>query len=228
MKFYVATRLERAAEHNLVRDTLMKLGHEITYDWTVHGPVWRDGPERIREVAQRELQGVLDADVVVVLLPGGRGTHAELGMALAANKPVLLHGDVHMFGADPETCAFYHHPNVRPTTGALVHVGFLADRVWGANPAPAAEEAIDPPAEDDVDWTPNSDELERRKALGALECPRRCVECAPDLLHHWLDWSPGPDLALQECKHCDALRDCPEDEDEPEPDDWQDPTNESE
>lgn len=115
MRYYIATRLERHQDHNLVRDTMAAQGHELTYDWTAHGPVFRDGLKRIREVAELELRGVLDADLVIVLLPGGRGTHAELGMAIAAGKPVLLHvapGNVRdaFFGATPETCAFYHHP----------------------------------------------------------------------------------------------------------------------
>lgn len=111
MRYYIATRLERHRDHNIVRDSLAGQGWEITYDWTVHGPVWRDGAERIREVSQAELTGVVEADLVVVLLPGGRGTHAELGMALAAGKPVLLHTfDESLLGASPETCAFYHHP----------------------------------------------------------------------------------------------------------------------
>ncbi len=119
LKYYIATRLERHADHNTVRDHLAALGHEITYDWTVHGPVWRSGVERIREVAALELQGVVDADVVVVLLPGGRGTHAELGMALATGKRIVLHGAAENFGATPETCAFYHGARTIPVTGGL-------------------------------------------------------------------------------------------------------------
>jgi nucleoside 2-deoxyribosyltransferase len=110
MKYYIATKLERHLEHNAVRDAMRALGHQLTYDWTVHGSVWRAGVETIRKVAVLERRGVLDADVVIVLLPGGRGTHAELGMALAAEKPVLLcSSDPALFGATPETCAFYHH-----------------------------------------------------------------------------------------------------------------------
>lgn len=114
MKYYIATKLERHRDHNLVRDSMAARGHQITYDWSVHGPVFRSGVERIREVAQLETRGVLDADLVIVLLPGGRGTHAELGMAIASGKPVLLHAPQSIsalyFGAYPETCAFYHHP----------------------------------------------------------------------------------------------------------------------
>ncbi len=115
MNYYIATRLDRAADHNRLRDLLNARGHAITYDWTHHGSVQKDKPERIREVALAETSGVLRADVVVVLLPGGRGTHTELGMALASGKSVIVQADpVHgFFAADERTCAFYHHPLVR-------------------------------------------------------------------------------------------------------------------
>lgn len=112
---YIATSLDRAADHNLVRDALAKLGIACSYDWTVHGSVAAQGADRLREVALLELGGVLRADLVIVLLPGGKGTHAELGAALAAGKQVLLHaqdpGDYAPFG---RTCVFYHHPHVIP------------------------------------------------------------------------------------------------------------------
>lgn len=130
MKVYIATSLERRADHNAVRDALAHMGHALSYDWTAHGPVWADGAARIREVAALEMRGVIDADLVIVLLPGGRGTHAELGAALAAGRPVLLHSvDPGPLGAVPETCAFYHHPSVRRIHGPLVHVPILADCV---------------------------------------------------------------------------------------------------
>lgn len=113
MKFYVATKLENHEAHNRVRDFVAELGHEVTYDWTAHGPVHSHGLERIEEVALAEILGVADADVVVVLWPGGRGTHVEMGAAIALGKTVLMVSEItDHHEATPETCAFYHHPNV--------------------------------------------------------------------------------------------------------------------
>lgn len=130
MKIYIATRLENHKQHNALRDLLVAAGHTLTYDWTKHGAVWRSGKDRIREVALSERAGVERADVVVVLLPGGRGTHVELGMALAGNKPVIIWSPrPEVFGAHPDTCAFYHDSGVRPVTGPLAHiVGILEYR----------------------------------------------------------------------------------------------------
>ncbi len=49
----------------------------------------------------------------MVLLPGGHGTHLELGFGIANQKKVFLHcEDSLLFELGPQTNAFYHHPNV--------------------------------------------------------------------------------------------------------------------
>jgi len=107
-KFYIATYLERHADHNLVRDALVAAGHEITYDWTSHGSIKEEGEERLIEVAEAELHGVTEADFVVVLLPGGRGTHAEIGAATGLSIPTYIHSTKpELFTTTDATCAFY-------------------------------------------------------------------------------------------------------------------------
>ena len=108
MKIYIATALERAGDHNLLRDALRREGHELTYDWTTHGSVKGQGVDRVRSVARAEAEGARTADAVVALLPGGRGTHVEIGIAIGANVPVILVGPRELFGDGAETCAFYH------------------------------------------------------------------------------------------------------------------------
>lgn len=119
MKVYIATKLENNRKHNEVRDALSVVGVDLTYDWTIHGPVWEEGVDRIREVSVLEMQGVAEADAVIVILPGGRGTHVELGMAIALDKPVYILAETDelrlMKTAVESTCAFYHHPNVKWT-----------------------------------------------------------------------------------------------------------------
>ncbi len=121
MKFYIATGLERIKEHNQLRDLLVAEGHEITYDWSLHGgSVKHVSIERLREVAERELLAVEEADILVVLLPGGKGTHTELGAAHAMNKPVIIHNhDSTPFELGDATCAFYHLPNVTYLAGDI-------------------------------------------------------------------------------------------------------------
>lgn len=108
MRYYIATTLSNAAQHNYVRDRLAERGFACTYDWTVHGSL-QDEPGRWDEVAEKELDGVIEADVVIVLLPGGKGTHVELGAALALEVPVFLLAEAET----PEReVIFHHHPGV--------------------------------------------------------------------------------------------------------------------
>ena len=114
MKIYIASKLENYLQVQALRDALLAAGHSITYDWTLHGSVHGQGEDRLREVAAAERNGVLQADLVIVLLPGGRGTHAELGMANALGKPVIIFSSFNEpfdeYGGT--TCAFYWNENV--------------------------------------------------------------------------------------------------------------------
>jgi nucleoside 2-deoxyribosyltransferase len=124
MKFYIATSLSRVTAHHTVRDTLEKYGHEISYDWTLHGSVKSTNKERLREVALLELDGVSEADFVIVLLPGGNGTHLELGYSIAKGKRVFLHTEDSLtFELGPQTNAFYHHPDITRLHCPLAEVG---------------------------------------------------------------------------------------------------------
>ncbi len=115
LRVYVATRLENEAQARALGDALRARGAEVTYDWTVHGAVWnpdrRDRWDVLRRVATDEWRGVMAADVVVVLLPGGRGTHVELGIALGAGVPVLVWAPTpeHL---ETQPACFYAHPLV--------------------------------------------------------------------------------------------------------------------
>lgn len=108
-KFYIGTSLSRAKEHNFVRDLLKQRGHELTYDWTLHGNMKSTTVEILNTIAHKELEGLLSADFVVILLPGGHGTHFELGAAIAAGKNVIIHSEEKaLFEPCQKTCAFYH------------------------------------------------------------------------------------------------------------------------
>ena len=112
MKAYIATSLTNATEHNELRDLLAARGVGLTYDWTAHGSVWREGRERIAQVAEREASGVAAADLLIAILPGGRGTHVEIGIAIAFRIPVVVVPQSTADYEGPETCAFYHHSGV--------------------------------------------------------------------------------------------------------------------
>jgi nucleoside 2-deoxyribosyltransferase len=115
MRIYVAGKLENAARIQQVQEAARKQGHQITYDWTTHGSIGHEGMNRVKEVAENERRGVMAADLVIVILPGGRGTHAELGIAIGISTAVVVWSDDQkMFECTEEgtPCAFYFNRNV--------------------------------------------------------------------------------------------------------------------
>jgi nucleoside 2-deoxyribosyltransferase len=68
---------------------------EITYAWWDHSGgempyVADDDLERKIQVAEAELEGVRAADVVLIVMPGGFGTHFEFGAAYALKKTIIF------------------------------------------------------------------------------------------------------------------------------------------
>lgn len=81
--------------------------------------------KRLQEVSIHELNGVSESEFVVVLLPGGKGTHLELGFAIAKGKKIFLHSeDPTLFELGPQTNAFYHHPDVMCLTCSFDNIAF--------------------------------------------------------------------------------------------------------
>ena len=104
MRIYVATKWEEATRAQAVMALLRDRGHVITYDWTVQ-------EQESAQQAIADCEGVVSADLVILLLENPllpyRGTWVELGIALAAQKPVLV------FAPKSLPCLFLQHPLVR-------------------------------------------------------------------------------------------------------------------
>lgn len=108
VRYYLASGLDNTDAVLRLYERLKAEGHIASYKWWIHGAQ----PHRLREIAELEAAGVASADVVIVLLPGGRGTHVEMGMALAIGKSVVLVGPTKTLTDRP--VAFYGMKNVTP------------------------------------------------------------------------------------------------------------------
>lgn len=104
MKFYIDVPVERQHEHQVLRNYLVGLGHQITHDWTLHA---NDTPQ---QKAEQDIEGVKQADLLIALLPGGRAFHVEMGAALSQGIRVFLVGDP--CDSTGKKCVFYDHPLV--------------------------------------------------------------------------------------------------------------------
>ena len=128
MRIYIATGLANAHRAQLMRDACRANGHTVTYDWTAHGPVGRLGQAVLTETAQNELRGVALADLVIAILPGGRGTHGALTAGRVLGKPVINVDELGgAFTVDDSTCAFYWHHLAQRVSGSLSDPATLAE-----------------------------------------------------------------------------------------------------
>lgn len=109
-RFYLSTRKDRNAEGVPLLEALKTNGWERTFDWTDREA---SDPSEYADLAITEIAGIREADVLIVLLPGGYGTHVEIGAALTLGKPVILHAPNRKTLETPYPCAFHYHPGVK-------------------------------------------------------------------------------------------------------------------
>jgi nucleoside 2-deoxyribosyltransferase-like protein len=109
-RYYLSTRKDRSSQAAPILEALKARGWERTFVWKDEGG---SSPDGYAEAALAELEGVREADVLIVLLPGGFGTHVEIGAALALGKPVILHAPDQKTLETPYLCIFHYHPSVK-------------------------------------------------------------------------------------------------------------------
>lgn len=121
-RFYVSSRKDRSKQADALADALIAQGWKRTFEWTDLGNA---SPESHAATAEAELQGVREADVLIVLLPGGFGTHVEIGAALALGKPVILHAPDQKTLETPYPCVFHYHQSVKLLVSEALDVGAI-------------------------------------------------------------------------------------------------------
>ena len=89
MKFYIGSGMKNCELVNYYAKLLKENGWEQTYDWVKNVSDGISKDDMIK-YASLESQGIIDSDVVIILLPGGRGAHIELGMAMALDRKSVV------------------------------------------------------------------------------------------------------------------------------------------
>jgi predicted Rossmann-fold nucleotide-binding protein len=70
---------------------------------------------------------------LIALLPGGYGTHVEIGAALALGKPVILHAPDQKSLNTPYPCVFHYHPGVKLLISEVVDVDAVLAHIPASN-----------------------------------------------------------------------------------------------
>jgi nucleoside 2-deoxyribosyltransferase len=106
MKFYVASSFKNIETVRNVSERLKSKGFTHTYDWTQNKRASK--MEQLREIGQKEKNAVIEADFIIILLPAGKGSHIELGIALGQGKRIYLYSPNEEVNNLETTSTFYH------------------------------------------------------------------------------------------------------------------------
>ncbi|QNR21163.1 group-specific protein [Exiguobacterium sp. Helios] len=115
MNFYTASSFRNIEDVRFINDQLIKQGHHLTYDWTQSERV--DTPAALQRIGQLELDAVRAIDCMILVLPAGKGSHVELGIALASQIPIFLCMTDETCWTGPEASTFYHIDGIMKCIG---------------------------------------------------------------------------------------------------------------
>lgn len=135
--YYIATGLQNAPMHAEARKVFESPLTEhpamppwkLTYDWTQGGKIEDD---HLRpSIAIAEIEAVRLAWLLLMLVPGGRGTHVELGAAIALGKAIIIvaPSEAQANGTYGFPPVFYRHPLVHHAR-SLQQARDLAELLW--------------------------------------------------------------------------------------------------
>ncbi|PFE05578.1 group-specific protein [Bacillus cereus] len=117
MNFYIASSFQNKHLVQFVASKLKEIGWHPTYDWTQNERA--TNRKQLQKIGQAERQAIQAADVFLLLLDGGNGSHIELGMAIALEKKVYLYHKNNLLQT-----TFYHLPEVKIFEGDVA--GFVS------------------------------------------------------------------------------------------------------
>lgn len=103
MKFYIASSLKNKALVQYVSLKLLSEGYTHTYDWTINQRATTTA--QLHRIGTLEKDAIAACDIFILLLPAGKGSHVELGMALALGKRIYIYATEEI---DPATASTFY------------------------------------------------------------------------------------------------------------------------
>lgn len=89
MNFYIASGFQNKHLVRFVSSQLKEAGWHHTYDWTKNERA--TNREQLQKIGEEEREAIREADVFLLILEGGNGSHTELGMAIALEKKIYIY-----------------------------------------------------------------------------------------------------------------------------------------
>lgn len=116
MKAFVSAQLKEKSKARFLYKRLQDAGISITHDWTQTDNLknYFDSPTEAGKRAQKDIEGVCDADIYIILTDNescGKGMYVELGAALAL---ATTQNTIKLFLIGPKNfpSIFYFHPSI--------------------------------------------------------------------------------------------------------------------
>lgn len=123
MKFYIASGFQnKKLVRKMGKEIQMQLGWELSYDWTQNERA--QTVETLADIGIKEYNAVMDSDIVIVILPGGKGCHTELGIALGNHKDIFLYDPDRILNNLNEATTFYFLPKIKHWDGDIKGLNF--------------------------------------------------------------------------------------------------------
>jgi nucleoside 2-deoxyribosyltransferase len=112
---YIASGLGNYQRVLRLRDKLSEYGIWLTYDWAdafrthleEQAATGKVIEENLEAIAKTELQAVKDCHLLILIAPGGRGSHFELGVAFVLDKPIVI-----LYDNPKDKVAFHTLPGI--------------------------------------------------------------------------------------------------------------------
>ncbi|WP_342566653.1 nucleoside 2-deoxyribosyltransferase [Psychrobacillus sp. FSL K6-4046] len=115
VNFYIASSFQNVQQVRELAELLRDKGWKHTYDWTKHHKA--DSLDCLSEIGKKEMKAVGESDILIVLLPAGKGSHIEMGIALGLGKRVFLYSSTNSIYDFSQTSTFYHVDGVERYVG---------------------------------------------------------------------------------------------------------------
>ncbi|GIN84591.1 hypothetical protein J6TS2_09770 [Heyndrickxia sporothermodurans] len=124
-KFYVASSFKNIDTVRFISKQLINKGYIQTYDWTKNEGV--STINDLKKIGQEEKNAVMGADFIIVVLPAGKGSHIELGIAIGKGKKVYLYSPNNEVNDFEKITTFYHLPEIELCTGSIKELLGIVD-----------------------------------------------------------------------------------------------------
>ena len=115
VNFYIASSFKNIEQVRELSSVLKLKGFTQSYDWTQNEKA--NSFEKLATIGEKEKEAVMNSDFLVILLPAGKGSHIELGIALGLGKRIYIYSPTNEINEYDKTSTFYHIKDINKFVG---------------------------------------------------------------------------------------------------------------